>query len=185
MKLSLRAALPAAALLCSASFVGAQIERLDLPTMVNRTDGSVVGKIVHREVFRVDHPLDGPELYFTKMTIDGHSSVTGQPLEIEVTFHGGFIKDKNGDIVEGVYNSEAPSEDDVRIGNEVLAFYKSTTNMGGGVAGNALYAAHGGLYRIARSAQGPVVLGRGEGYAVANNVRLDALEQQMTEIRGR
>ena len=39
-----------------------------------------------------------------------------------------------------MHNSEAPSADDVRIGNRVVAFYKWIDNMGGDLAGNALYA---------------------------------------------
>ena len=121
-----------------------------------------------------------PELYFTRLMIEGTSAYGDHPLAVEITYHGGFINER-----EGVYNSEAPSEDDVRIGNRILAFYKPTDNMGGGVRGNALYASHGGLYRIAGGATGPVVLGRGEGYAIANNVRLSTLVQELARMRQR
>jgi hypothetical protein len=168
-----------AAALLAASFPGeAQIERLTLADMVERAEGAIQGVITDRTVFRVDHPVDGPELYFTRLLIEGRSAYDESALAVEVTYHGGFINER-----EGVYNSEAPSEDDVRTGNRVLAFYKATDNMGGGVAGNALYASHGGLYRIAAGATGAVVLGRGEGYAIENNVRLSSLVRELWRLK--
>ncbi|MCZ6782521.1 MAG: hypothetical protein O7G30_04340, partial [Proteobacteria bacterium] len=46
----------------------AQIERLTLEQMVSKTDNAVVAEIVGKRVFVVDHPIDGPELYFTTLT---------------------------------------------------------------------------------------------------------------------
>ena len=86
----------------------AQIERLSLDQMVQKTDGAIVGTIVQAKVFRVDHPVDGPELYFTTLAIQGQSLATGQPLEVQVTFPGGFINES-----EGVWNSEAPTADEI------------------------------------------------------------------------
>jgi hypothetical protein len=48
--------------------------------------------------------------------------------------------------------------------------------MGGGVSGNQLVAAHGGLYRTVETARGPAVLGRGEGYAITSNRYVGQLE---------
>ena len=96
-----------------------------------------------------------------------------------MTFAGGFV-----DAEHGVNNSEAPSADDVRIGNRVVAFYKWTSNMGGGLAANALYAAHGGLFRTFEARGGTVVQGRGEGYAIPTNVGLAQLEQNVKALAG-
>ena len=136
--------------------------------------------IVGSHVFRVDHPIDGDELYFTKLTLDGYSLVDGTPMTVDVTYPGGFVSE-----TEGVYNSEAPSDDDVRLGNLVVAFYKWSDNMGGDVAANALYASHGGLYRTVEGPTGTVVLGRGEGYAVDTNRKLASLDQAITTIKER
>jgi hypothetical protein len=168
----------AAAALAAASILGtAQIERLDLTQMVTKADNAVVGKIVEREVIRIDHPVDGPELYYTHLTIDGRSLVDGEKMSVVVTFAGGFIDEKNG-----VWNSEAPTEEETSVGKKVVAFYQWSDNMGGDLAANALYAAHGGLYRTVEGRKGTVVLGRGEGYAVANNVKLGDLDAQITKI---
>ena len=177
-KTPLAALLAVPALVVGAALGTAQIERLDLRQMVDKTDNAVLGTITAKQVFRVDHPVDGPELYFTRMTIQGKSLYDGSDLTAEVTFAGGFVSPN-----EGVHNSEAPSASDTRIGNSVVAFYKWTDNMGGDVAGNALYAAHGGLFRVAKVGSDQVVLGRGEGYAVARNVRAPALAADIEKLR--
>ncbi|MBM3975801.1 MAG: hypothetical protein FJ299_02285 [Planctomycetes bacterium] len=155
----------------------AQIERLDLPSMVAKTDNSVYAEIVAKRVIRVDDPVDGPELFYTILTLEGTSLRNGASLSVDVTFPGGFINDK-----EGVHNSEAPSADDIKVGNRVVAFYKWSNNMGGQVRGNALYASHGGIYRTTDSPKGRMVLGRGDGYAVAKNLALADLETAVRSL---
>ena len=63
----------------------------------------------------------------------------------------------------------------MRIGNRVVAFYEWTDRLGGRVSGNALIAAHGGIYRTLSGPRGATVLGRGQGYAVAENALLATL----------
>jgi hypothetical protein len=172
-------ALPAACLAVSLS--AAQIERLDLDQMVARTDNAVHGRIVASEVVRIDHPIDGPQNYFTHLTIEGTSLFDGQVTTATVTFPGGFISPE-----EGVHNSEAPSADETRLGNDVVVFYKWSENMGAGLAGNALYASHGGIFRVAETRKGEqVVLGKGDGYAIASNVRATDLRQQIAAKRAK
>ena len=159
----------------------AQIERLDLEQMVSRADGCVLGRITQRQVFRVDSPTDGSELYFTRLTIEGVALHDGSPLVVEVTHHGGFVSDD-----DGVWNSEAPSEEETRVGRRVLAFYRWTENMGGGVKGNLLYAAHGGLYTtfVAQSGK-TIVQGRGEGFAVSKNLPSPDLAKRVAAARAK
>ena len=164
-----------------ASLGVAQIERLTLDQMVAKTDNAVIAEITNRTVFRVDHPVDGPELYYTTLTLAGTSLADGKPITVDVTFPGGFINEE-----EGVHNSEAPSADDVRLGTVIVAFYKWTDNMGGDVAANALYASHGGLFRTVDGPTGTVVLGRGEGYAISNNQSLTSLKTAVSSlVKGR
>ena len=153
----------------------AQIERLTLNDMVSKSDNAVYGQIVGSHVFRVDHPVEGPELYFTTLTLEGRSLVDGTPIIVDVTYGGGFINDR-----EGVYNSEAPSADDVQIGNDVVVFYKWID--ASVAAGNTIYAAHGGLYRTADGPNGITVLGRGDGYAVDANIKLADLDTAITTL---
>ena len=155
----------------------AQIKELSLPEMVEACDDAVYGEIVGSHVFRVDHPSDGDQLYFTTLTIEGRLLGDGSPITVDVTHHGGFIGEE-----EGVYNSEAPSRDDTRLGNRVVVFYDWTNNMGGGVAANAIVASHGGLYRTLNGPKGPIVMGRGTGYALETNLRLTHLERAVGDL---
>ena len=152
-----------------------QIERLDLGQMVAKTDNAVSGRIIAAQAFRSDGDVDA--LYFTRLTIAGISLVNDQPLTVDVVFPGGFVTP-----TEGVFNSEAPSADDVKVGNQVVAFYKWSDNMGNGVAANALYASHGGLYRVLNARAGQVVLGRGDGYALSTNWQLNELDAEITRL---
>lgn len=156
----------------------AAIERLDLGQMVTRSDNAVIGTIVDRHVIRIDHPKDGPQLYYTSLTISGRSLRDDQPVTVDVWFGGGFVNEK-----DGVFNSEAPSADDQRIGNQIVAFYKFEPNMGGDLSGNALMCWHGGLYRTFENRVGQMVVqGRGDGYAIESNVTLNDLTAKVKSI---
>lgn len=154
----------------------ADIEPLTLSRMCELIDGAVDGVIVRRYAFRVDHPVDGPELYFTTLTLEGTSLVEGQSVSIDVTYAGGITPEG-----EGVFNSVAPPRDDVKLGQRVVVFYRWTDDMGGEVSANALIAARGGLYRVVEGPSGPVVLGRGGGHAVERNQRLGDLQREVRE----
>lgn len=177
MKLSLPKALGAAALLAlAAGSSDAAIERLDLSQMMQRADDAVHGVIVDKQVFRVDHPVDG-RMYFTTITVDGTSLTTGQKVQVPVTYLGGWINEQ-----EGADISEAPSEAVTAVGREVVVFYKWLDDMGYGVSANALYAAHGGVYQVVGKASKKVVLGRGQGYAISSNDTLVNLRKRVTAL---
>lgn len=167
-----------AALAATATLAWASIQRLDLSAMMQLADNAVAGTITQRETIRIDHPIDGVELYFTSLTIEGKSLKDDSNVTVNVWFGGGFI-----DPQHGVHNSEAPSNDDQQIGNKVVAFYRWEENMGGDHAGNALVAWHGGLFRTFESRNGKtIVQGRGDGYAVPVNVELGALTTQVKAL---
>ena len=156
----------------------AQILRLDLQQMVTQTDGAIYGTIEAKETIRIDHPIDGPELYYTTLTIQGTSLETGEKTTVNVSYAGGFINE-----VQGVYNSEAPEADVTKVGQEVLAFHKWTDNMGGDFASHAIYAAHGGIYPTFKDARGQVIVqGRGDGYAIPANIHLSRLTQNVQQF---
>ena len=173
-------ALTALALIVAAGIGVAQIIRLDLPQMVAQTDDAVLGKIVAAKVFRTDGTKAGQvqELYFTTLTIAGRSLSNDLPLTVDVTFAGGMISPK-----VGAYNSEAPVEADTKVGNEVVAFFKHVDDLGNGLACNALYTSHGGLYRVYTPRGEAIVQGRGNGYAISSNWKLDALDTEITRLK--
>ena len=166
--------LAAAGLALCAAIGSAQIEHLDLGQMVQRTDSAVRGKIVASEVIRIDHPTDGPELYFTHLTVEGTSLYTGEAATTVVTFPGGFITPE-----QGVHNSEAPTADETALGREVIVFSKHTQNMGGDLEANALYASHGGIYQVVEARGKEVALGKGEGYAISANIAVSDLKSKI------
>lgn len=155
----------------------AAIERLTLEQMVTKTDDALFAEITKKEVIRIDHEVDGPELYFTHLTLEGESLSTGEPTTVVVTFPGGFVNE-----TDGVWNSEAPSADDQKVGNRVVAFYKWLDNAGGDLSCNFLYASHGGLFRTVEAPNGTVVLGRGDGYAVDANIKLEDLTKAIETL---
>ena len=156
----------------------AQILRLDLPGMATRVDNAVYAEIVDRKIFRVEDPTEGVH-WFTTLTLRGESLLDETQMTTKVTFMGGWDPETG----TGIYNSEAPTPDDIRIGNKVVAFYKWCDNLAVGVAGNSLYTAHGGIYRTAKSGDDTIVLGRGEGYAVSGNMRIRDLRTGIAQAR--
>ncbi|HTF89440.1 MAG TPA: hypothetical protein VK843_13590 [Planctomycetota bacterium] len=180
MEFRIPRALTALALIAAAGVGLAQIVRLDLPQMVAVTDDAVLGTITASKVFRTDGNKVGqvPELYFTTITITGRSLSNDLPKTVEVTFGGGFISP-----TQGAHNSEAPAADDVKVGNQVVAFYKHVDDLGNGISGNVLYAWHGGLYRVFTQNGASVVLGRGNGYALSKNWKLDELDTEITRLK--
>jgi len=170
-----------ATLAATATLAWASIQRLDLAAMMQIADNAVVGTIVQRHTIRIDHPVDGPELYYTALTIEGRSLKDGQNVVVDVWFGGGFVDKRHGSN-----NSEAPSDDDQRIGNQVVAFYRWEENMGGEHAGNALIAWHGGLFRTFEARNGKtIVQGRGDGYAIPANIELGELTTQVRALAER
>lgn len=168
------------ALLLSAALApaaGAQVRALTLSEMVEVADQGVVGQILSKRVARIDAP-DGRTLYYTTMTLGGRLLADGTPIQVDVSFPGGFVSEE-----EGYWHSESPGADETVVGSWIVAFYKWTPGMGGALNANWLYANHGGLFRTLEGPGGQVVLGRGQGYAVAKNVRVLDLEQSVKQIR--
>ena len=162
--------LPLVALALSAA-AGASIERLNLRQMIGKADAGIVGEITAHEVIAVPLDRDGEEMTFTRLMVKGHDLVSGKPVSVQFSYPGGVLPGRRGG-----YNSEAPSQDDVKVGNRVVAFYKWSDNMGGGYASNALYASHGGLFRTFKDKKDRVIVqGRGTGFAVSKNIRLQDL----------
>ncbi|NOT30344.1 MAG: hypothetical protein HOP15_07840 [Planctomycetes bacterium] len=157
----------------------AQIKSFTLEEMVQTADQAVHGQILASRVTRVESARDG-ESYYTTLTIQGRALASGQPITVDVTFRGGFQSE-----TEGVFNSEAPAADEVKVGRRVVAFYRWSDDMGSGMAANALVAAHGGLYRVVEGPRGAAVLGRGEGYAIRANQRIEHLESAVRLLKNR
>lgn len=164
------------ALLTLSPLPEARIEEMNLKRMMQTADGAVFAEVVAREVFFAPE-TNGPGLYFTRLTLEGVTLEDGTAIRVDVVHLGGVL-----DEDYGAYVSEAPSADDTAIGTRVIAFYTWVDNLGGGVAGNALYGAQGGIFRAVEGPTGTVVLGRGAGFALAHNLSVDALTAAIQEL---
>ena len=153
----------------------AAILELSLSEIVTQSDQAVFGEITQRTV----HKVVGQDStdYYTTVTIEGRLVGSQTPVTVDVVFGGGFINE-----TEGVYNSEAPAAEEVRVGKHVVAFYKWQDGFAG-TGANALYNMHGGLYRTDVGPTGSIVLGRGKGYAVDRNVTITKLDAQVAELQ--
>src|SRR5262245_8767353 len=169
---------PALLLGALAALATAQIKPFTLEEMVQTADQAIHGQIIASRVSRVESAKDGQDFYYTTITIQGRTLADAKPTTVDVTFRGGFVSE-----TEGVFNSEAPAADSVKVGKNVVAFYRWTDDMGGGMAANALVAAHGGLYRVVEGPRGAAVLGRGEGFAIRSNQRMETLETAVRTLK--
>ncbi len=158
----------------------AQIKGFTLEELMRTADRAVHGEIVATRTFRAGGSAPGEALYYTTITLEGRALGDARPVTVDVTFRGGFVSE-----TEGVFNSEAPAADDVKLGRRVVAFYRWSDDLGGGVPANALVAAHGGLYRVVEGPRGAAVLGRGEGYAIRANVRVSELDVAVQRLARR
>lgn len=153
------------------------ILELTLDEIVDQSDRAVYGEITERTVHKVVTPESTD--YYTTLTIEGREVGTEDLITVDVSYNGGFLNDQ-----EGVWNSEAPSDSETQVGQSVVLFYKWMPEFTGG-AMNALYNAHGGLYRTDVGPAGTVVLGRGTGYAIDRNLSLTNLDREITSIRSK
>lgn len=151
------------------------ILELNLDEIVTQSDQAVYGEVIERSVHKVvtEESTD----YYTTLTIEGRLVGSKTPVTVDVTYGGGFISEE-----EGVYNSESPSDAETQVGRSIVAFYKWQDGFAGAGA-NALYNAHGGLFRTDVGPAGTIVLGRGKGYAIDRNIGLTKLDGEVTSIR--
>ncbi len=152
------------------------IEELTLAQMVAKTDAAVRGTITDVRTVRYTPPGDD-RLIFTILTVEGTDLYTGQARTMEAAFLGGTHQ---GDSMM-VTSMPAPSE--YRVGNSVLVFSGPVEGWGPDIE-RCVYAAMGGIFREVASKNGPVLLGKGEGFAIDQNVRLADLKIAIAKEAG-
>jgi len=152
------------------------IEELTLAQMVAKTDAAVRGTITDVRTVRYTPPGDD-RLIFTILTVEGTDLYTGQARTIDAAFLGGTYQ---GDSMM-VTSMPAPSE--YRLGNQVLVFSGPVEGWGPDID-RCVYAAMGGIFREVAAKNGPVLLGKGEGFAIDQNVRLADLQLAINKEAG-
>jgi len=151
-------ALTAAALI--AIPVAAAVKAMTLQELMEGTTDAVHGKVIARDVVHLNHPFEGA--VWTKLTIDGESIRSGDKGRYDVVFLGSHDKDDWYGV------STMPTLQDTRVGGEALVFFgQHPMTPGHNVAFNFAH-----TYRVERGFGEPVVIGKGEGSAFAENTRL-------------
>ena len=144
--------------------------------MVAKTDAAVRGTITDVRTVRFTPPGDD-RLIFTILTIQGTDLYTGQARTMDAAFLGGAYQGDNMMVT----SMPAPSE--YRLGNQVVVFSGPVQGWGPEID-RCVYASMGGIFREVASKQGPVLLGKGEGFALNQNIRLADLQVAITkEVR--
>ena len=141
--------------------VAAAIKAMTLKELMGITTDTALVHIVDKTTFHSDWPMSG--VVWTKLTVQGESLRTGEPVSTSVCFLGSH------DPRDGYGTSEMPSLQDTRVGADAVVFFKHDTtspgemNTVGGLAG---------VYRVEQGFGEPVVIGKGEGFAFADNIKL-------------
>ena len=147
--------------------VGAAIKAMTLSETLEIHTDVVQGKILGKTTVKTDLPLEG--MVYTHMTVQGESLITGETVTRELVFLGSHEPSDN------YGTSEMPTLQDTRVGAEALVFYKHDET--GATPVDRVFDLSG-VYRIEQTFGAPVVIGKGEGFAFPQNVKLaDARDQ--------
>ena len=160
---------PALLLAAAALTAGADacIKALTLDEMVAKTDAAVVGEVT--SVRSVKSHVEGHgDFIYTLVTVEGEDLYSGETRSIETAFVGGTYEG------ESMLVTSMPSPSEYRIGNEVVVFSAPVEDWHPEV-GRSLYAAMGGIFRVHNG----VVFGKGEGFAVEGNQRVELLRENI------
>jgi hypothetical protein len=139
------------------------IKALTLTEMVADTDTAVSGEIT--QVRCVKSHVDGHgDFIYTIVTVEGEDLYTGQARTLDAAFLGGTYQG------ESMLVTSMPAPAEYAVGNEVIVFSAPVGDWHPEIA-HSVYAAMGGIFRVHNG----VVFGKGEGFAVERNQRLDTL----------
>ncbi|MGQ0552311.1 MAG: hypothetical protein ACT4PU_03740 [Planctomycetota bacterium] len=144
------------------------MKALTLSELMEVTSDVVHVTILDKSSFKMDYPYDGA--VYTRLSVSGTSLRTGEPVSTQLVFLGSHEpRDQFG-------TSEMPTLQDTRIGSEAVAFYFADKEMPGQL--NRIFD-FSGIYRVEKAFGKPVVVGKGEGLAFAENVKLEDVRTQV------
>jgi hypothetical protein len=148
--------------------VGAAIKAMTLAETMEINTDVLQGRILGKTTVKTDQPLEG--MVYTHMTVQGESLTTGEQVTKELVFLGSHDpKDNYG-------TSEMPTLQDTRPGSEVLVFFHADKT--GATPVDRVFDL-GAVYRVEQTFGAPVVIGKGEGFAFPENVKLVSARDQI------
>jgi len=149
--------------------VAAAIRALTLGEMLGITHDTVLARITAKTTFAVPYPFE--EAVWTRLTLQGESLRTGQPFAGTVVFLGSH------DPADQFGTSEMPTLQDTRVGQSAVVFFEKDVAFPGGTANVAHNLAY--VYRVEDGFGTPVVIGKGEGAAFPENIKLADVRAQV------
>jgi hypothetical protein len=139
----------------------AAIKALTLSELMTINTEAAQVRVLEKTSFASDYPLAG--VVWTKMKVQGTSLRTGEALTTEVVFLGSH------DPKDGYGTSEMPTLQDTRVGADAVMFWFRDEAM---PAKLNVVSDLSAVYRIEKAFGEPVVVGKGEGFAFPENVKL-------------
>jgi hypothetical protein len=141
----------------------ASIKAMTLKELMGVTNEVVSAKIVAKDSFKLDWPMEGA--VYTRLSLDGVSLRTQQPVQTDVIFLGSH------DPADQFGTSEMPTLQDTRVGADVVVFYQANDPQVPGLYNRTFDLSC--VYRVEQAFGAPVVIGKGEGAAFPENLKLD------------
>jgi len=147
----------------------AAVKALTLSELMAITTDAAHVRIVAKSTFHMDYPL--PDAVWTRLSVVGESLRTGEPVKADLVFMGSH------DPADRYTMSEEPTLQDTRLGNEAVIFWWDDPDMPAIGGGHRIFDLSG-VYRIEPGFGTPVVMGKGDGFAWSENLKLaDARDQ--------
>lgn len=150
--------------------VAASIKAMNLGELMQITTDVAHVRILAKSTFPLAHPF--PEAVYTKLTVEGTSLRTGKAVKTDLIFLGSHETSDQYGV------SEMPTLQDTRIGSEVVVFFEHVKSFPG--EADMLHNL-GTIYRVEKAFGTPVVIGKGEGFAFPENVKLSDARRTVRE----
>ena len=144
-----------------ASLSLAAVKALSLSELMEITSDVAHVRITAKASVQADYPYAG--CTWTKLSVQGESLRTGEPVQTELLFLGSH------EAADRFTISEMPTLQDTRVGGDALVFFWKDPELLGGA--NRIFDLSG-VYRVEKGFGEPVVVGKGEGFAFPENAKL-------------
>ena len=146
----------------------ASIKAMTLKELMTVTTDVVDVHILAKDSFKLDWPMEGA--VYTRLSVEGVSLRTQEPVKTDVVFLGSH------DPADQFGTSEMPTLQDTRVGSQAVIFFGKDQDIPGRL--NVAYGLHC-IYRVEEAFGAPVVIGKGEGFAFTENLKLDDVRTQV------
>lgn len=143
--------------------MSASIKAMSLHEYMQMTAETLHGTILSKETFKSDFPEAGT--VYTRVVVEGDAWRSERPMQTELVYMGSH------DPKDRYFMSEMPEFRDVRLGGEIVVFWGQDESIQPGRTSNVVWNL-ANVYRVERGFGEPVVIGKGEGSAFPENVKL-------------